>query len=119
MESRAILQQLLVTPNAQELRCCKLLIKLKACQPNWVWIFSNDKIFTGDVVINCHNSLSLTDLLVANMDPSIWISPISKAPLKQMVLGEVGSNSQNCSIVFIDYSEQVNADVYQDLLRQP
>jgi hypothetical protein len=35
-----------------------------------------------------------------------------------MVLGVVGSNGQKCPIVFIGAGECVNADIYQDLLRQ-
>jgi hypothetical protein len=35
-----------------------------------------------------------------------------------MVLKVVGSNGQKCPIVFIGAGEWVNADIYQDLLRQ-
>jgi hypothetical protein len=83
----------------------KLLNKLKASQPHQVHIFVNEKIFTKDVLVNRHNSHYLTDLPVANMDPIICISSKSKALLKQMVLGMVGSNGQKCLIVLVGAGE--------------
>ncbi len=35
-----------------------------------------------------------------------------------MVLGVVGSDGHKCPIVFIGTGEQVNADIYHDLLQQ-
>jgi hypothetical protein len=64
------------------------------------------------------NSCYLTDLSVTDVDPDVRISPKSKAPLKQMVLGVIGSDGQKCPIVFVSAGEQVNGDVYQDLLRR-
>ncbi len=76
MESRVVIQRQLLTPNAQEMRkerCQKLPNKLKASQPHQVWILSDEKISTVYVAVNCHTSRYLTDLHVANMDPSIHI----------------------------------------------
>ncbi len=70
------------------------------------------------MAIYCCNSSYLTDLPVANVDPSICISPESKAPLKQIILSLAGSESQKYLIVFVGGSQQVNADIYQDLLWQ-
>ncbi len=70
MESRMIVQQLLLTPGAQEMRkerCRKLLNKLKASPPHQVQVFSNEKIFTRDVAINHCN---LTDLPVTYVNPA-------------------------------------------------
>ncbi len=108
MESPVVVQRLLLTPNAQEMkkeRCQKLLNKLKASQPHQVHIFVNEKIFTKDVPVNRHNSHYLTDLPMANMDPIICISSKSTALLKQMVLGMVGSNGQKCLIVLVGAGE--------------
>jgi hypothetical protein len=69
------------------------------------------------MAINCSNSLCLMDLPVADMDPSIRISPCSKAHPKQMMLDVVGSDGQK-GLSFISFSERVNTNVYQDLLRQ-
>jgi hypothetical protein len=89
-------------------RCQKLINKLKASQPRQARIFSDEKIFTVDVAVNrCY----LTDLPVADVDPDIHISLKSKAPLKQMVLGVIGSDSQKCPIVFVGAGESVNADI--------
>ncbi len=69
-----------------------------------------------DVAVNCCNSHYLMDLLVADLYPYIRTSPKSKAPLKQMVLGVIGSDGQKCLIVFVGAGKRVNSDVYQDLL---
>jgi hypothetical protein len=55
---------------------------------------------------------------MADVDPSIRVSPFSKAPSMQMVLGVVGSSGQKCPIVFVGTGKEVYVDVYQDLLRQ-
>jgi hypothetical protein len=80
--------------------------------------FSDEKIFTVDVAVNCRNSHYLTGFPVADVDPDIHISAKSKAPLKQMVLGVIGSDGQKCPIVFVGTGERVKANVYQDLLRK-
>jgi hypothetical protein len=53
------------------------------------------------MAINFHNRCYLTDLTVADVKPSIRISLFSNAPLKQMVLGVVGSNGQKFLNVFV------------------
>ncbi len=47
------------------------------------------------------SSPGMWPLSVANMNPSIYISPLSKALLKKMVLGVVGSDRQKCPVVFV------------------
>jgi hypothetical protein len=121
LESRVIVQRPLLTTDAQESRkerFQKLIKKLKASQHRQVRIFSDKKIFTVDVAVNRRNSRYLADLPVADVDPDVRISPKSKTPLKQMVLGVIGSDGQKCPIVFVSASERINADVYQDLLRK-
>jgi hypothetical protein len=121
LQSRVIVQRPLLTPDAQETRkerCQKLINKLKASHPCQVRIFSDEKMFTVDVDVNRRNSCYLTDLPVADVDPDICILPKSKAPLKQMVLGVIGSDGQKCPIVFVSAGERVNTDVYQDLLQK-
>jgi hypothetical protein len=84
LESRLIVQQLLLTPDAQETRkerCQKLINKLKASQPHQVRIFSDEKIFTVDMAVNRRYLMYLP---VADVDPDVRISPKSKAPLKQV-----------------------------------
>jgi hypothetical protein len=102
IESCLVIQWLLLTLNAQEMRkerCWKLLNKLKVCRPNQLLIFSHEKLFIGNVAINCCNSRYLADLPVADMATSIPIYLFSKAPLKQLVLGVVDSDGQKCPIV--------------------
>ncbi len=83
----------------------------KASQPHQVQIFSNEKFFALDMAVNHRNKCYLTDLPVADVDPSVCIFPKSKASFKQMVLGVVGSDGQKCPIVFIGAGKRVNADV--------
>jgi hypothetical protein len=121
LESRMIAQWPLLTPDAQETRkerCQKLISKLKASQRHQVRIFSDEKICTVDMAIDRRNSRYLTDLPVADVDPDVCISPKSKAPLRQMVLGVIGSDGQKFLIVFVGAGERINADVYQDLLQK-
>jgi hypothetical protein len=101
LKSNVVVQRPLLTPDVQETRkerCQKLINKLKAIQPHQVRIFSDEKIFTVDAAVNRRNSHYSTDLPVADVDPDIRISPKSKVPLKQMVLGVIGSYGQNCPI---------------------
>jgi hypothetical protein len=49
------------------------------------------------MAINRRNSRYLMDLAVADMDPSICISPISKAPLK----ADGPGGGQKCLIIFV------------------
>ncbi len=121
LESRVFVQRPLLTTAAQEMRkerCQKLINKLKASQPHQVRIFSDEKMFNVGVAVNRRNSRYLTDLPVADVDPDVRILPKSKAPLKQMVLGVIGSDDQKCPIIFVSAGERVNADVHQDLLRK-
>jgi hypothetical protein len=107
VDSRVVIQWTLLIPNTQKTRKArgqKLLNKLKASQHHQVWIFSDEKIFTGDVAVNRRNSHYLTDVPVADVDPSIPIFPKSKAPLKQMVLTVLRSDGQKCPIIFIGAS---------------
>ncbi len=69
------------------------------------------------MAVNHHNSCYLTEHPVVEVDPSIYIVPFFKVPLKQMVPGVVASDSQKCSIVFVPVGKLVNANVYLDLLR--
>jgi hypothetical protein len=50
--------------------------------------------------------------------PSICVSPFSKAPLKQTVMGVVDGDSQKCSIIFVGIGKGLNAKVCQGLLQQ-
>jgi hypothetical protein len=108
MESCVIVQRLLQTPKAQEMRkerCRKLLNKLKACQCYQVRIFSDEKIFTCDLAINHHNSPYLMDFLRSMWIPASAYLPSPGLPLKQMVLGVVFSDGQKCLIIFVGVGE--------------
>jgi hypothetical protein len=76
MERHVVIQRLLLTPNTQEInkeRCRKLLNMLEASLPRRVCFFvCDEKIITGDATINCRSSCYLTDLPVADVDPSMF-----------------------------------------------
>jgi hypothetical protein len=102
LESHVVIKRTLLTPNAQETRkesCQKLINKLKASQPHQVQIFFMKKSLLWAWLATA-NSPYLTDLPVADLDPCVCISPKSQAPLKQMVLWVVGSDSQKMSRYF-------------------
>jgi hypothetical protein len=100
-------------------RCCDLLNKLKAYQPIQVWTYLIITSLPGHGH-NPHNSHYLTDLPVADVDPSIRISPFSKTLLMQMVLGVVGSDDQKCpiiSLVLANKSTQIISKTFSDRMR--
>jgi DDE superfamily endonuclease len=99
-------------------RAAMLLNRLKKQDKMKVRIFSDEKIFTADAAVNRRNSRYLTGLPVAAVDPNIRITAYTKAPLKQMVLGVVGSDGQKCPPIFVAAGERINAAIYQELLRQ-
>ncbi len=74
LESRVVARGLLLTPNAEETRqerCLKLINKLKASQPHQVQIFPMKKSSLRTwPSINGRNSRYLTDLPLANVNPS-------------------------------------------------
>ncbi len=95
-----------------------MLLRLRKEDSGKVCIFSDEKLFVADTLINCCNSRYLTSLPVSEVDGTIWGSPFSKAPAKVMVLGVVASDGRNCPIIFILDGEKVTANSYQALLRR-
>jgi hypothetical protein len=99
-------------------RARKLLLRLKKEDAGKVRIFSDEKLFVADALVNRRNSRYLTDLPVTEVDESVRVSPFSKAPAKVMVLGIVASDGKKCPIIFVPNGEKVTADSYQALLRR-
>jgi hypothetical protein len=65
----------------------------------------------GDIAVSHSNSGNLTNLAVANEDPSIHIFPYSKAPMKQTVLGWEWWAVKTSNVVFVGLWERINANV--------
>jgi hypothetical protein len=95
-----------------------LLLRLRKEDSGKVCIFSDEKLFVADALINLRNSRYLTSLPVSEVDGTIRGSPFSKAPAKVMVLGVVASDSKNCPIIFVLDGEKVSVNSYQALLRR-
>jgi hypothetical protein len=95
-----------------------LLLRLRKEDSGKVCIFSDEKLFVADALINRRNSRYLTSLPVSEVDESIRISLFSKALVKVMVLGVVASDSKKCPIIFVPDGKKVSADSYQALLHR-
>jgi transposase-like protein len=121
MASRVIQEKPVLTIDAREKRCERakqLIDRLRKKDSGKVRIFSDEKLFVSDVLVNRRNSRYLTDLPVTEVDESVRICPFSKAPAKVMVLGVIASDGKKCPIIFVLDSEKVTADSYQALLRR-
>ena len=82
-----------------------------------VRIFSDEKLFVMDAVVNKQNDRYISDLPVSLVSPEIKFNSVSKNPAKIMVLGIVASDGKKCPMIFIPENEKVNAVVYQNLLK--
>jgi hypothetical protein len=121
MVSRVVQEKPLLTIDNREKhrkRARKLLLRLKKEDASKVRIFSDEKLFIADALVNRRNSRYLTDLPVTKVDESMRISPFSKAPVKVMVLSIIASDGKKCPIIFVPDGEKVTADSYQALLRR-
>ncbi len=121
MVSRVVQEKPLLTIDNREKRrerARKLLLRLKKEDAGKVRIFSDEKLFVADALVNRRNSRYLTDLPVNEVDESVRISPFSKAPAKVMVLGIVARDGKKCPIIFVPDGEKVTADSYQVLLHR-
>jgi len=121
MKSRVVQSRPILTDSAKEKRrkrASQLLNRIKKEDSSKVRIFSDEKLFTVDATTNRRNSRYLSDLPVDKVDPEIRITPFSKAPLKTMVLGVVGSDGKKCPIIFVADGERLDANGYQGLLHQ-
>ncbi len=93
-------------------RARQLLLRLRGEDSGKVCIFSMEKVFVANALINRRNSRYLTGLPVSEVDKNIRISPFSKAPPKAMVLGVMASDGKKCPIIFVPDGEKVIADSY-------
>ena len=83
-----------------------------------VRIFSDEKLFVVDQVINRQNDRCITDLPINFLDPGIKLNPVSKYPAKGMVLGIVASDGRIYPLIFVHENEKITAEVYQKLFRR-
>jgi hypothetical protein len=97
MVSRIVQEKPILTIDNREKcreRARKLLLRLKKEDAGKVHIFSDEKLFVADALVNQRNSRYLTDLPVTEVDESVRISPFSKVPAQLMVLGVVASDGK-------------------------
>ena len=83
-----------------------------------VRIFSDEKLFVVDQVVNRQNDRYITDLPIKLVDPGIKFNSVSKHPAKVMVLGILASDGRRCPLIFIHENEKITSEVYQKLLRR-
>ena len=106
----------------------KQMSRLERCKKmqNWlknsknagkVILFSDEKLFCLDPVLNRRNDRYLSDQKVENVPSHIKFVPKTKHSQKVMVLGVVGSDGKKCPIVFIDQNEKVNGEKYIQVMK--
>ena len=122
MRSRAITTKNKISQQQKTSRLerCKHLLKWMKTKTNSkkVRVFSDEKLFTVDPVLNRRNDRYLSDKKAADVDPSIKYSQKGKHSSKIMVLGVVGSDGQKCPPIFTSANEKINQDKYLEMLRQ-
>jgi hypothetical protein len=82
-----------------------------------VRIFSDEKLFCVDPVLNRRNSRYISAERVENVPSSVKFSPATKMPQKIMMLGVISSDGKKCPPIFINSNEKINAERYCQLLR--
>ena len=85
---------------------------------NVVRLFSDEKLFIVDAVLNRQHVRYLTNVPVKLVDPKLKYNFVCKNPLKVMVLGIVGSDGQKCPVIIMKEKEKVTSEVYQHYLRK-
>lgn len=112
--SRAITTKQLVTQDSREKRNvrARLLLNDVKHSSGRVTIFSDEKLFCVDRVLNRRNGRYISTEKVEDVPDHIKHVCKSKHPAKVMVLGVVASDGQKCPIIFMPQSEKVNTEVY-------
>lgn len=116
--SRAITTKQLVTEDSKEKReaRAKLLLNDVKHSSGRVTIFSDEKLFCVDRVLNRRNSRYISSEKVEDVPEHVKHVYKTKHPAKVMVLGVVASHGKKCPIIFIPQNDKVNSDVYINLL---
>lgn len=92
-------------------RCKKVRSFIKKCRKS-VIIFSDEKIFTVDAVVNRRN-----DRYLAKSKADVKGTYRTKHPAQVMMLGIVASDGKKMPPYFFKPGERVNADAYYKVLR--
>ena len=80
-------------------------------------IFSDEKLFVVDQVINRQNDHYCTNVSVSLVDLSVKFNSVSKHSAKIMVLGVLASDSKKWLLVFTKENEMITAEVYQNFFK--
>ena len=92
-------------------RCKKVLKYVKTCKDT-VLVFSDEKIFTVDAVLNRRN-----DRYLAKSTADVQGTYRTKHPAQVMVFGVIGSDGKKMPPYFFKPGEKIGADVYYKVLR--
>ena len=121
MKSRAVVTKNRINPNQmgrRKERCKGILNWLKqGANKETVLIFSDEKLFHVDPMLNRRNVRYISDLPHTEVSSDIKYNPRTKHAAKVMVLGVVASDGQKCPPIFVGENEKINAEAYQGLLR--
>lgn len=118
--SRAIIKKPRLTQATREKRLerSKVLLNLLKKGKKGPIIFSDEKFFLVDRVINSRNHRYIAFVDPEDVPDEIKYCPVTKNAQGVMVLGAVSTDGNICPPVFIPQGLKVNAQVYQDLLKQ-
>lgn len=120
MKSRAVITKNRISQRQKETRLsrCKMLLNWMKSNGNKVRIFSDEKLFTVDPVLNRRNSRYISGDRAEEVDPAIKYSPKTKHPAKIMMLGVVASDGKKCPPVFTPANEKIDSEKYMEMLER-
>ena len=81
-----------------------------------VRVFSDEKLFTVDPVLNRRNSRYISGDRAEEVDPAVKCSSKTKHPTKIMMLGVVASDGEKCPPIFTPANEKINTEQYLEML---
>lgn len=119
-KSRAITSRQLVTTKTKEKRlerARKLLSKIRHKPKETHIVFSDEKLFKLDRVINRRNSRYISKERAENVASHVKHAFKTKHPGQVMVLRVFGSDGSICPPIFIDSGIKITSDVYIGILQ--
>lgn len=119
MRSRAVVTRQLLTESQREARLSRSrsLLNWMRSNPRVVRIFSDEKTFSVDAVINRRNTRYISKHADDDVPDAVRLHKKTKHPASVMVLGLVASDGRKCPPIFVPTGSRVTAAAYQELLR--
>jgi transposase len=119
MRSRAVVARHFVSATQQVSRAerARSLLNWLKSHGGLVHVFSDEKLFTIDAVLNRRNDRCIVSGPVSDIPSDIRVAQHRKHPASIMVLGIITSDGQKCPPIFVEAGARINAATYQELLR--